>query len=67
MKAALGLLIAAQLLTVPTAVLGTANNELFTTGSEISSGKEDQTREEQFMWFFRNYNGKEQKRLICAK
>lgn len=62
MKMALGVLIAAQLLATPAAMDVTT----YTEPEDVivySVEAEEQTREEQFMWFYRMYNGVPQKRL----
>lgn len=62
MKVALGLLIAAQLLATPAAMDATNYAESEDVVAYSVDGKE-QNREEEFMWFYRTYNGVEQKRL----
>ena len=61
MKMALGLLIAAQLLNVPTSMANIANYD--EPENEMIFEEEGPTRQEQFKWYYRMYNGHEQKRL----
>ena len=64
MKVALGFLIAAQLFTTPAITLNIAESNMTEIGYEAVGVKgEEPTREEEFMWFYRVYNGKDQKRL----
>lgn len=62
MKIALGLLVAAQLLTAPSVAINMDSYEV--PESVIYYGEEEgPTRQEQFQWFYRIYNGHQQKRL----
>lgn len=63
MKAALGLLVAAQLLGMPAAVDMTNYEEPEVTVEYASEGDKEPTRQEHFMWFYRVHEGKEQMRL----
>lgn len=62
MKAALGLLIAAQLLAAP-AVANVAEYTAPEAGVEFTAEGKNPTRQEEFIWYFRMYNGREQMRL----
>lgn len=62
MKMALGLLIAAQLIATPAEVNVNVYAEpenAIAYGAEVK----EPNRQEEFMWFYRDYNGVEQKRL----
>ena len=63
MKMALGLIIAAQLIATPAVAVDVTTNSEPENVITYSVEGEGQTREEEFMWFYRTYNGVEQKRL----
>lgn len=63
MKMALGLLIAAQLITTPAMAMDVTAYAEPENVIEYSVEGEEQSREEEFMWFYRMHNGVPQKRL----
>ena len=63
MKVALGLLIAAQLLGAPMIVENDCKYDMTEVQAEYVAGGDEINRQEEFMWFYRVYNGKDQKRL----
>lgn len=65
MKAFLGVLVAAQLLTTPAAICNaTVTEEPMICAEIVGDSEEIQPRVEEFVWFFRTLdNGKRQKRL----
>ena len=63
MKMILGLLLAAQLWTGPTVAVGVVEFGISVVETEYVAKEDEPTRQEQFMWFYRVVNGKEQKRL----
>lgn len=62
MKIALGIMIAAQLFTMPAMTMDTTVYE-GQENVEIYAVSEEPTRQEQFEWYYRIYNGHQQKRL----
>jgi hypothetical protein len=63
MKLALGLLIATQLLTMPAVAVNTVVYNDMGNDAYYGEEYEEPTRQEQFKWYYRMYNGHEQKRL----
>ena len=61
MKALLGIMIATQLFMAPAVPMETVTYEEPEVVTEVL--EEEPTRLEEFMWFYRFYNGKQQKRL----
>ena len=64
MKTVLGFLVAAQLFIAPASTLNMVETVVPEVSTEVALTKDDEvTRQEEFMWFYRVYNGKDQKRL----
>lgn len=63
MKMILGILLAAQLWAVPASAVGMAEVAVPVVEGEAAVKGEEPTRQEQFKWYYRVVNGKEQKRL----
>jgi len=63
MKMILGLLLAAQLWTGPTVAVGMIESDIPVVEAEYVAKGDEPTRQEEFMWFYRVVNGKEQMRL----
>ena len=61
MKALLGILVAAQLLAAPAMVPGMTYEQPEEIAEEAF--EEEPDRADEFMWFYRVYNGQRQKRL----
>ena len=62
MKTALGFLIAAQILAMPANMVNTMNYQEPETVMEYND-EAGPTRQEQFKWYYRMYNGHQQMRL----
>ena len=63
MKTILGLLVAAQIFSIPATALNIEDVTISSSAIEYAIGGDEINRQEEFMWFYRVVNGKEQKRL----
>ena len=63
MKTILGLLVAAQIFSIPATAINIEEVAISKGAIEYAIGGAEINRQEEFMWFYRVVNGKEQKRL----